>query len=77
MILIWDELVGTDSTDEDGLVHYVCCDPERALCGKDLTDGTWSDDEDDLICIVCERLDLAGVVCGPDCRGAGKRGVDV
>lgn len=40
----------------DNLDHYVCCDPNLALCGVDVTHATWSEDLPDL-CVVCEDLD--------------------
>ncbi len=47
--------------DLDELVHTVCCDPDRALCGEDMSDGEDSDvDMPD--CVVCH--DLYGKPCG-------------
>ena len=54
--------VMTDSGDDD-LDHIVCCDPNRALCGVDMTDVEWIEPgTEELECVVCE--DLAGSACG-------------
>lgn len=49
----------TTNNDDDGdILHYYCCNPDRAVCGKDLT-GTEDVDEirdDDQLCVVCEEL---------------------
>lgn len=58
----------SSSTDNgyDSLLHYVCmiCNPDRSLCGTDLTDADWCD-EDDGSCVVCDEL------CLVPCEGCG------
>ena len=52
------------TTSGSGIDHYVCgCDEDTALCGKDLTNGIWVDDDDDSAadCIVC--FDLSQIAC--------------
>jgi hypothetical protein len=49
----------------DDLTHSVChCDPDRALCGTNVTDSEWADDDEELTCVVC--LDLVDQPC-PRC----------
>lgn len=55
----------------DDLVHYFCCDPDRAMCGEDLTgafvDDGDEDDGDD--CQACVDVLDVGEPCGaPLCR---------
>ena len=46
-----------ETANADDLIHTVCCDPNTALCGADVSgegwypDGTYPDD-----CLVCEYL---------------------
>jgi hypothetical protein len=48
------------------LTHVVCCDENRALCGKDVTDTEWTDGDGEVTCVICD--DLEGAPCGePDC----------
>jgi hypothetical protein len=54
------------TTTGDNLDHWWCCDPDRALCGADLTDAT-EDDSIDPNCVVCE--DLIDVPCRTGCTG--------
>ncbi len=43
---------------DDELTHVHCChDENTALCGTDVTDSDWADDDDNE-CVVC--LDLEG-----------------
>jgi len=51
------EPVRHDTAYGDDLTH-VCCEcrgPDVALCGVDLTDAPWVDEDDDL-CVVCAEL---------------------
>lgn len=45
--------------DDDDLDHIYCdCDPNRSLCGIDITDLTDVEDEQlELPCVVCVELD--------------------
>jgi hypothetical protein len=41
-------------SDDDSLVHEVCCDENRAWCGKDVSTDPWIDCvEPDEECVVC------------------------
>lgn len=47
-------------------VHAVCCDPNTALCGLDVTDMEWGDGEQ--VCHACEIAALEGLPCAsPTC----------
>ncbi|MBL1101717.1 hypothetical protein [Streptomyces coffeae] len=55
---------------DDELDHIYCCDPNRGLCGADLSDvtdivGDWDDENDP--CIVCADLERVGARCCPTC----------
>jgi hypothetical protein len=43
--------------------HWYCCDPDRALCGADVSDEPEIDQDPD--CVVCE--DLCERPCSPGC----------
>lgn len=67
-----------DGDDDDNLAHFFCCDPNRALCGSDLTRAEWDfdlTDDDPEACVVC--VDLSRVKhrkCGAQgCRGNRRR----
>lgn len=47
-----------------GLTHFFCCDPDRALCGRDIS-GDREDDVAEVDCVVC--LDLEDGPCSPTC----------
>lgn len=50
-------IVSATATESD-LSHTVCeCDENAALCGLDVTEFPWDDDEDSPECVVCEDLD--------------------
>ena len=52
----------TPTVFDDNLTHIVCChDDDTSLCGKDVTDDPFVDDEDDT-CVVCDDL-KGGVYC--------------
>ena len=56
-----------DTGMDDELDHWYCCDPDRSLCGRDISDleecEEWSCD--DHPCVVCEDLvDLPCERCG-------------
>ncbi|MFD4258198.1 hypothetical protein ACFWR9_11345 [Streptomyces sp. NPDC058534] len=61
-------LVATPTTVDqahDDLTHVVCyCDPNLALCGTDVTDSDWVDEDEDTTCVVC--VDLVDQPC-PRC----------
>ena len=46
------------NSDDDNLTHIVCHDPNRAICGADVTEAKWVppvDHDDD--CLVCTELE--------------------
>lgn len=49
----------TNNNDDGDILHYYCdCEPEIAVCGKDLT-GTAEVEkmgDNDQLCVVCEEL---------------------
>lgn len=51
----------------DDLDHVVCtcCDPDLALCGRDMTGTDWVDDNQGLRCVVC--ADLQDLPCWSGC----------
>lgn len=49
---------------DDELNHIVCCDDNRSLCGLDMTEVPWCDDDENE-CVVC--LDLEGLPCCEGC----------
>jgi hypothetical protein len=60
------EMPGEPFTD-DGAdeTHIYCCNPDRALCGEQLTGRLVAEDEDsDDDCIVCHGLAEMDVPCG-------------
>ena len=42
----------------DDLVHHFCCDPDRALCGEDLSEGEECPLDAGQPCVVCADLAL-------------------
>lgn len=53
---------------DDELNHIVCCDDDTvALCGTDVTEFEWREDEE-TTCVVCAYLDeLEGETCDGVC----------
>ncbi len=52
----------------DALIHTVCCDETRALCGKDVSSEPWvADAAHPNDCVVCEELVKTLSPCRPDC----------
>ncbi|WP_151775708.1 hypothetical protein [Streptomyces abyssomicinicus] len=55
----------TASTPGSELTHLFCCDPDRALCGLDISEaGEPQEGEQD--CVVCADLDEQDIDC-PQC----------
>ena len=54
-------LTSHDAADE---THVVCCNPEIALCGSDVSGTPWVDQDEEATCVVCH--DLEGQPC-PSC----------
>ncbi|MET7938180.1 hypothetical protein [Streptomyces sp. NPDC005322] len=69
---------GVGSADDDELDHVYCCDPDRGLCGADLSDvadvvDNWDNGDAD-VCRVCVELERGGVPCCATCpKAAGGR----
>ena len=43
--------------DEDLVVHVVCCNPDEALCGVDVSGEMWVADIEEITCPVCAILE--------------------
>lgn len=60
--------------DDDDVEHIFCCDPDRSLCGVDISDDVEHNEDCDCgtpPCPWCEALEKLNLPCGPDCKGAG------
>ena len=58
---------------DDREVHIVCCNPNQAVCGADVSDadGWLPDVADDVTCLLCAIADAEDLPCGdPECWGA-------
>ncbi len=54
----------TDGMDDD-FEHLWCCDPDRALCGADLSEDNDVGDADlEAPCPMCEALEEINLPCG-------------
>ena len=42
------------NTDDD-TQHFVCCDPDTAMCGEDVTGQPWAETEKN-VCPLCELV---------------------
>lgn len=63
-------LADGDGDGDDGFNHIYHCDPDLAMCGKDLTGVPDVDPETgpDPVCVACEAAWLAGFPCPvPEC----------
>lgn len=59
----------TDGTTDD-IQHLVCCDPNTALCGLDVTDLGWTDMPEQNDCPLCVVVDDTNTYCThPACPG--------
>lgn len=50
--------------DDPGTYHLVCCEPDTALCGTDVSDIPYGPLEDEQWCAVCWDLADVDVSCG-------------
>lgn len=48
--------------DKKELVHLVCCNPDEALCGMDVTGFKWVGAEEEITCPMCSLME------GKPCR---------
>jgi len=55
----------TSQAAADDETHVVCCNPDTALCGTDVADGSWVEDDVETTCVVCRDLE------GQDCPRCG------
>jgi hypothetical protein len=59
------EPVALRDSGDDSFTHVVCCNPNLALCGSDVTDVDWVGDDVEATCVVCAELEeLACTRCG-------------
>ncbi|QRQ79160.1 hypothetical protein [Glutamicibacter protophormiae] len=47
----------TESGNNPDIFHLYCADPDRALCGEDLSKVEETDGSNEQDCVVCEDLD--------------------
>lgn len=64
--VIADEARLADTGNDADAIHIVCCDPNRALCGEDVSGEEWVDDGEPTTCITCEVIEELGI---PSCGG--------
>ena len=58
---------GAGPTDtDDPFDHAYCCDPDTALCGADISDNEYGEEQDNP-CPLCELIEARGVLCGEGC----------
>ncbi len=60
-----------DAAGDDEGDHLYCCDPDRSLCGLDISDysdRTGEPLEDGDVCPWCEAVYRLGGPCGPGCE---------
>lgn len=59
---------GIGAISDDEPAHYWCCSDQTAICGADLTDADWVDDDDDTrdcsLCLYVLDEDLPCPVAG-------------
>lgn len=56
-------------TGSGSLIHTVCCDDNRALCGRDVSRDPWrTPKRPDESCVVCEELAEAPTCGAAFCR---------
>ncbi len=49
------------------VTHYICCDPDLARCGKDVTTEPWTTSGEN-VCEICDNKDRLRQPCqDPDC----------
>jgi hypothetical protein len=58
------------STGDDDPEHYICCDPDVAMCGISVAGQEWVDGQPDRTCRLCLYVDDEGLPCPvPGCPG--------
>ncbi|WP_433225542.1 hypothetical protein [Actinomadura formosensis] len=55
---------------DDDVEHLYCCDPDRSLCGLDISghEDHTDEPESEEVCPWCKALEALGLPCGPDCK---------
>lgn len=56
-ILAPEQAPAVQGSDDDVFTHVVCCDPDVALCGSDVSDVAWVDEDEEATCVVCADLE--------------------
>ena len=57
--------IATATPPSDAIAHYYCCDPDKALCGLNLSHLPAAGDGDQ-DCVVCSDLDADCPLCTSD-----------
>lgn len=53
---------------QDNLVHVICCNPNLADCGKDLSGRPFLPDDTETTCRICAISEAEDLPCAdPDC----------
>ena len=61
--LLDDRPVTTTGDDDPDIDHIVCCSENAAMCGLDVTEHPWSEDETKPECPLCAYLWDEGLPC--------------
>ncbi len=70
MIDLLERPVADTAESDEALVHLLCCTPDVALCGKDVSDEPFVEDSpDDDVCVDCQLREALGPGC-PACDGS-------
>jgi hypothetical protein len=49
--------------EDDHGCHYVCCDPDLALCGENVEDAGWCPGDHLPTCVTCRAVEDCGMPC--------------
>lgn len=59
--------VTTAAGADDDLTHVTCCDDDTAMCGFNVANQRWADDDEETTCPLCawaDEMDLACTIPG-------------